>query len=301
MQLPSKHDLVGLARRAGRPIKNHFRKEVDVRTKKDGTPVTNVDMMVHETVRQWVQQYPGVGFISEEVSEEGAEFSLGDMYAIYVDPLDGTDAYRRGIPTATCVLSLMEQRENGIWYPTIGVIHDPFNDWTWSAEENGPTEVLEPNPRKTPGIKGWQPFDHEPELSQVVDEGAPYQVTVVAWPDVGYHLDRVFNYLRHSDKYPDQQFGSIALGGGLIASGRMQAIMHGSKSAVETAAMTLIVRGAGGKATDLVGRDLTGFFLSERDGKLDFLLENGALFTASQAITDQLVYIITNAQTPLPA
>ncbi len=79
----------------------------------------------------------------------------------------------------------------------------------------------------------------------------------------------------------DQQMGAFAIGGGLIASGLLHTTAISDGSAVEAAAMSLIVREAGGVAVDLHGKEILTFAFGEHKNKSDFLLPHGAVFACN--------------------
>lgn len=281
MSLPTRRDLVRAVQEAARPISDNFRKPHTVKIKEDGTPVTSVDLAVHENLKRWTSHFPGLGYIGEE----GNDFSEKCQHTLYVDPLDGTNAYRRGQANSTTVATLMRHVEGNSWEPAEAVIHDPIGGWTWSVSR-GEDTLTQSNRDGVVEV-------HENHLVGLL---APYQVTVCVWPNVPHNLDEVLRLIKDRPDYQDQAFGSIALGAGLIASGGMHATLFGGKSAVETAAMSLIVRGAGGLATDFSGEHLGLYELAKQNGKLDFVLPNGAIMSSHKMLTKDLVQIVQSAQ-----
>lgn len=279
MYLPDRLQLVRIIRQAAAPIKKHFRQAVDVTTKEDGTPVSEVDLAVHQKLLAWTKSFPGLGYIGEE----GNDFSDDCFHALYVDPLDGTNAYLRGIPTATVAVSLMKKIHATRWEPIISVIHDPINSWTCSAtkEESFVQKGLS---------------DVSGSLLQVSKLVTPWRITAVAWRNAPWNLERVQSTLLLCDDVDHQSLGATALGGALIASGLMDALIFGGKSAVETAAMSLIVRSAGGVATDLFGSPLTTYELVEQNGKLDFQLPYGSIMSSSSELTRLLTRVVKTVQ-----
>jgi fructose-1,6-bisphosphatase/inositol monophosphatase family enzyme len=90
---------------------------------------------------------------------------------------------------------------------------------------------------------------------------------------------------------------NISITGGLIASGWMHGSIFGGSSAVETAAMQLIVTEAGGIASDFSGNPLQGYELKpDLSGKLDFYLPHGAIMASDMALAEQLAQIVQQAQ-----
>lgn len=279
MFLPSIHSLVRIAQFAGAPIRDHFRLTNQSTLKSDNTPVSEVDLAVHERFLNWICGFPHVGYIGEE----GDAFHPSHSYALYVDPLDGTSAYLRGIAAATVAVSLMHRLDDTWWEPMSSVIHDPINEWTWSATKGGKGFVQH-------GSKGGQ------IPSAVRYPQQLWKVTAVAWRNAPCKLEAIREALQQRSEMEHQSFGATAIGGGLIASGLTDAVLFGGRSAVETAAMSLIVRSAGGVATDLSGTPLEAYELIEHNGKFDFLLPKGSIMSSCQTLTDRLVEIVKQVQ-----
>ncbi len=273
MSVPDLHTLVHITKNAAQPIKTNFRQPRQVLLMKpDGTPVTNVDMAVHQRFLNHAD-YRNIGYIGEE----GDRFDRMDSYALYVDPLDGTAAYLRGIPTATVAVSLMKPLVADWWEPIIGIIHDPINDWTWAATNKGQGFMqYGPDVQHLPMVKPQRPIGR-------------HRVTAVAWRDAPHQLETVRMALEQDPTMDHQSYGATAIIGGMIATGHTDAVLFGGKSAVETAAMSLIVRAAGGVATTLYGIPLDVYKLVEDNGKFDFALPHGSIMSSSKALTDRLV------------
>ncbi len=249
-------------------ITNNFRKPQLVETRPNGTHVMRPGLFVSSLIKDWVQTLGNIGFISKE-----DYLLLPDNCTkiIYINPLDGTSNFICGLSNITTVMTLMELRGT-LWFPTKAIIYDPINCSIWTNEEGGVTNL--------------------DNFQCSVINNYPSRVTISTWPNMPFNLERVLSEVESNRTLSQQQFGAIALGGGLIASGFMDATVFGGESAVETAAMSLIVRGAGGVATDLFGEPLNGYQLEEINGKLDFSLPCGAIISSSQQLNDQLVNIV---------
>lgn len=91
------HDLAARAGRLALQLQSSLSKS----TKADGTIVTQADVQVEELLREGLaRSWPGVSVIGEE---HGGLQETGDAL-FYVDPIDGTLSYARGMPTwAVCV------------------------------------------------------------------------------------------------------------------------------------------------------------------------------------------------------
>src|ERR1035437_10622742 len=80
-----------------------FRRDLRIDTKPDRSFVTEVDRAIESIVRQHLRAaYPGCGIVGEEEGIEAADGSL----CWYVDPIDATHNYMRGVPVFGTLLAL---------------------------------------------------------------------------------------------------------------------------------------------------------------------------------------------------
>ncbi|NOY91349.1 MAG: histidinol phosphate phosphatase [Deltaproteobacteria bacterium] len=81
--------------------------------KPDSSPVTEADRAVEARLRTHLMaRYPGAGFFGEETGEQRAQ----DDLRFVVDPIDGTRAFIRGLPSWSILIGLEAQGE-----PVVGV------------------------------------------------------------------------------------------------------------------------------------------------------------------------------------
>ena len=266
MTAPTLSELVNAVTTAGRIINTTFGTPIAEKTKEDFTPLSAIDIAVNNDLRKWAA-YRKIGYIGEEGN--------GNTYAEYiltVDSLDGTGAYLRGMATATVIATIMKM-EGQIGTPIKAVIHNPITRQTWRAEVG----------KGTYHSRNGQ----KPELVSVVETRGQYKTAICSWPGVGPEFLE-FNHKVITDRhqrFSDQQMGGFGIGGGLIASGLLHATaIGGPTSAVETCAMSLIIREAGGVAMSLHGDRMKIFELGEHKGKIDFLLPNGAILGEAHAV-----------------
>jgi histidinol-phosphatase len=77
--------------------------DLQVEYKKDNSPVTAADKAIEEYIRAAAKKRePALGFYGEEFGQEEAELCL------FIDPLDGTRSFVRGIPFFATLLGLAE-------------------------------------------------------------------------------------------------------------------------------------------------------------------------------------------------
>ncbi|MGD0248625.1 MAG: inositol monophosphatase family protein [Candidatus Limnocylindrales bacterium] len=80
-----------------------FRRGVRVSTKPDRSLVTAVDQLIERMARSRLNaEFPGAGIVGEE---EGTE-SAGASVCWYVDPIDATDNFVRGVPVFATLLAV---------------------------------------------------------------------------------------------------------------------------------------------------------------------------------------------------
>lgn len=92
------------ARVAGRIALGHFKNNISVEIKPDGSPVTAADREAERAVRDWLgARFPQDGILGEEFGE-----SAGTGRVWYVDPIDGTKSFVRGAPLWGSMVAVAE-------------------------------------------------------------------------------------------------------------------------------------------------------------------------------------------------
>ncbi len=93
-------------------------------TKADGSPVTVLDVAVEEALKEELATVvPGVGFYGEETAHEKLTST-----SWLIDPIDGTEAFIRGIPLCSTLVALLEHGQI-----TLGVIYNFTTDEFYHA------------------------------------------------------------------------------------------------------------------------------------------------------------------------
>jgi len=106
-----------------------FRRGVKVSTKPDRSLVTEVDQAIEHMVRVRLRsEFPGCGIVGEEDGTEAAGASL----CWYVDPIDGTHNYVRGVPVFATLLAVCLDGEI-----QLGVVSAPALRERWVAWRGG--------------------------------------------------------------------------------------------------------------------------------------------------------------------
>ena len=235
-----------LARDAGAIMKQNFILGMKKEWKNDATPLTETDTKIHDLVAASIsREFPDHALMSEE-GDDGRSASC--EYVWVCDPVDGTHNFSHGIPCATFMLALVKDGE-----PILGVINDPFMDRLFYAE------------------KGKGAFMNDKSIS--VSKNTTVKNTVIGigkWNDGVLNLFPIGEALRNAGV---RLVCGLSVGymDALVAAGEFSAVLFGGKEAHDTVASQIIVEEAGGKATDLFGKN------TRYDTKVDGQLASNGL------------------------
>ena len=218
---------VDLAREAGRITLGYFRKQIEVETKQDASPVTVADRETETFIRSSIaRRYPDHGILGEE---HGAVES-NSPYRWIIDPIDGTKSFIHGIPLYTVLIALLENGK-----PVVGVIHNPPLEETVAAAAGmGST------------------FNGEAcRVSSTSDlSAAKVQVTDPA--------DLMQKYPGFTGRLLDQAGFCRSWGDGygylLVATGRADLMIDPELAPWDAGPLGIVIREAGGVLTDFSGR-----------------------------------------------
>ncbi len=107
-----------LAQKAGKIMLKYFDIDQQIKIKSDNSPVTVADTLINSMViKELFKHFPEDGIIGEE--ESTSEYGMGRRW--FCDPIDGTNAYTWGVPTAMFSIALVIDGR-----PVLGVAYDPF-------------------------------------------------------------------------------------------------------------------------------------------------------------------------------
>lgn len=106
---------------AGRLTLGYFQTDVRTDYKDDQTPVTVADRKAEELIRGRIEKrYPNHAIVGEEFGAAEAE---GASHRWFIDPIDGTRSFVRGIPMYAVLLGLEidgEVRVGAAYFPALG-------------------------------------------------------------------------------------------------------------------------------------------------------------------------------------
>lgn len=222
----------GLAQEAGVIMKRYFRAD-DIATewKEDNSPITIADKTINSLVIERVKEaFPEHGVLGEEES-----FEPNRKRVWIVDPIDGTSPYSLGMPLSTFCLALVDEGR-----VQVSVVYDPVLDRLYSASlGEGATvndqqlKVSDKNTfdqAYTMGFSGLGPRQEplEPIIEAIRSKGG----RVISVPSFSYMAAHV-------------------------ATGDLVLCYMAYGSPWDAAAISLIVEEAGGKVTDMYGKERT--------------------------------------------
>ncbi|HET8789862.1 MAG TPA: 3'(2'),5'-bisphosphate nucleotidase CysQ [Modicisalibacter sp.] len=116
---------------AGRQVMSIYRRDFDVETKSDNSPLTEADMASHHALVALLEDLtPHTPILSEESGE--IPFATRKTWDRYwqLDPLDGTKEFIKRNGEFTLNVALIE---NGV--PVFGIVHAPVLDTTWWGQQ----------------------------------------------------------------------------------------------------------------------------------------------------------------------
>lgn len=211
---------IAAAQDAGRVTLRYFRNETQASFKADGSPVTQADLEAEQLIRERLQRdLPGHDIIGEEHGEDLS----GSSFRWYVDPIDGTKAFVRGVPSYAVLLGLeIDGRIEA------GVAHFPaLGETLWAR--NGSGTFL--NGRRVQVAQTRQ-------LSEAT----------LAFTDVGnfrpHGRQEAFERLIQATQV--RAGWSDAYGHSLVASGRIELMLDPAMSAWDCGPFPVLLREAGG-------------------------------------------------------
>ncbi len=137
--------------------------------KPDGSPVTAADRDAERIVRETLRasaEFGGLEILGEESGLDGAP----SQYRWIIDPIDGTRAYTRGLPTFGTIVAL---EETATGRALAGAIHLPASGETVSAAR-GVGAFRDGQPARASQATGFdEAIISAPDLAQFLEAGCP--------------------------------------------------------------------------------------------------------------------------------
>lgn len=206
----------------------------DVEQKGQNDPVTSIDRSVERFLTEELSEsFPDDAVVGEEFESESPTAER----VWYVDPIDGTLNFSRGLPMYCVSIAL---QYDGV--SVAGVIYDPSRDELFSAARNGGAELNGESLRVS---------DVDAIEDALLVTGFPRSVDRA-------DVDNIVNFARLTRASQGvRRMGSAALDLAYVAAGRLDGFWEYYLNPWDTAAGYLMVREAGGRATDVNGDDFT--------------------------------------------
>ena len=217
----------------------HFRRDLEISTKPDRTLVTQADRSIEALIRERVlAAYPGHGLVGEEYGNEASEAAV----RWYIDPIDGTHNFVRGVPLFGTLLGVERDGEM-----QVGVLSAPALRERWFAWRGGGAWVLRARAGGSAGSAGR----HRIGVSGVralsdaqVLYGSPFDIMDTGWAPGFPGLI--------AEAWRDRGFGDF-WGYTLVAEGAAEAMIEVGIHPWDLAAPLVLVEEAGGRMSDFGG------------------------------------------------
>lgn len=226
-------DIKIIAYLAGKEIIARYSKELSVTQKLDESPLTEADLAAEKIIQSGLGKY-GYPVLSEESADNRKR--LGAEYVWVVDPLDGTADFIQKTGEFAVMIGLLRRNR-----PILGVVFEPVSGRCYSAQQ---------------GLGAYCEQDGIAGKLSVSNQGDPTTFRMLVSRN---HLlpneIRLFDKLQMREKIT---MGSAGLKLCRIASGNAEIYVNSSDKTSEwdTCAGNIILTEAGGKITDLKGREL---------------------------------------------
>jgi len=214
--------------------RRHFRRDLVISTKPDRTFVTEADTSIEREIRARLRRaFPDHGLVGEEYGTEAGEAAN----RWYIDPIDGTHNFMRGVPLFGTLLAV--ERDGEL---QAAVLSAPALRERWWARRGG-------------GAWARSAWDDVPRRIRVseISSLADAQVLYGSGHDIAAsgHAPGFASLLGAA--WRERGFGDF-WGYALLAEGAAEAMIEVDLSAWDAAAPLVLIEEAGGRVTDFAGR-----------------------------------------------
>jgi histidinol-phosphatase len=215
----------------------HFRRDLEIMTKPDHSFVTVADQAIERLIRERIlAAYPDHGLVGEEYGSEAGSARC----RWYIDPIDGTHNFIRGVPLFGTLLALEVDGEL-----QLGVVSAPALRERWYARRGGGAWAV-----GAAGNEAARPI-HVSAIADLADA----QILYGSAHDIEASGRAPGFAALLGDVWRDRGFGDF-WGYALLAEGAAEACIEVELSAWDMAAPLVLVEEAGGRVTDFGGRRL---------------------------------------------
>jgi histidinol-phosphatase len=218
------------AEAAATVIRSLYQRNLAVHTKADASPVTEADVKAEEAIRAILTEcFPTYGFYGEETGQQ----SMDAENLWLVDPIDGTKSFVRECPFFSTQIALMRKGRL-----VLGVSSAPaYGELAWAEEGVG--AYL--NGRRIH-------VSQTAELASTIVSTGNLKTLARSpqWAKFGELIPRISRIRGYGDFVHYH----------LLARGSLDVVIESDVNILDIAALTVIVREAGGTFTDLQGGDV---------------------------------------------
>jgi histidinol-phosphatase len=209
-------------------IRSLYQRNLDITIKADQSPVTEADVRAEEAIRELLQaRFPHYGFYGEETGQHNLEAESIWL----VDPIDGTKSFVRECPFFSTQIALMRAGEL-----VLGVSSAPaYAEVAWA--ERGRGAFLNGKPIRV---------SRTAQLAQTIVSTGNLK-TLARSPAGWRRLGDLIGGISRIRGYGDFVHYH------LLARGSLDAVIESDVNILDIAALTVLVREAGGQFTDLDG------------------------------------------------
>jgi histidinol-phosphatase len=247
------------ARAAAGIIQGLYRRNLSVTLKADRSPVTEADLKAEQAIRSiLVERFPDYGFYGEET---GAQ-RLDAENLWLVDPIDGTKSFVRDCPFFSTQIALMRAGRLVLGVSSASA----YGELAWAEEGTG--AFLDGQRIRVSAI--------DSPAGAILSTGnvKTLAASPAAWARFGSLVGRLNRVRGYGD----------FLHYHLLARGALDAVVESDVNILDIAALTVIVREAGGRFTDLEGSDIG--------------LQSTSVLAANAALHGQLLEALGGASDP---
>jgi histidinol-phosphatase len=218
------------AQAASEVIRSLYQKNLTVRTKADASPVTEADVRAEEAIHSILsERFPSYGFYGEETGQH----AITAENVWLVDPIDGTKSFVRECPFFSTQIALMRAGKL-----VLGVSSAPaYGELAWAEQGGG--AWLNDRPIRVSSVADL--------AGAIVSTGNLKTLARSAqWSRFGDLIGRISRIRGYGDFVHYH----------LLARGSLDVVVESDVNILDIAALTVIVREAGGTFTDLSGGEV---------------------------------------------
>src|SRR4051812_3028870 len=246
----------------------HFRRDLQLERKPDRSFVTVADRGIERLLRDRIADaFPGHGVLGEEFGAD--EGTTGVQW--FVDPIDGTHNFLRGVPLFATLIGVARDGELQAGVMSAPALRQRWFAWrgggAWSL--GGPGDTVEPSGPMGSGAsgRGGAATPRRIEVSRV-GSLPDAQILYASAADIDKSGRAPGFRALLGDAWRERGFGDF-WGYTLIAEGAAEAMLEVGLWPWDVAAPMLLVEEAGGRVTDFEGRrTFEGASLLATNGRL---------------------------------